>query len=143
MDRTKTILVADDDEDFVAQVRLRLEAAGYRVVTAQGERKAEEVLKDLRPDLALVDLMMGTMDAGFVLCHHIKKKYPGVPVLIVTAVTSETGLEFDAATDEERLWVKADAMLAKPVRLEQLEAQVARLLKGTESGNTEGAGHGR
>jgi hypothetical protein len=48
---------------------------------------------------------------------------------LVTAVTSETGLEFDAATEEERSWVKADAMLAKPLRFEQLLAELRQLLK--------------
>ncbi len=60
----------------------------------------------------------------------MKKKYPGMPVVLVTAVTSETGLEFDAATDEERSWVKADALLAKPVRFEQLKREIERLAKG-------------
>ena len=51
-------------------------------------------------------------------------------LVLVTAVASETGLAFDAATDEERLWVKADAMLAKPIRFEQLRRLMARLLEG-------------
>lgn len=39
---------------------------------------------------------------------------------MVTGVTGETGIEFDAATNEERAWIKADELLAKPVRPEQL-----------------------
>jgi CheY-like chemotaxis protein len=76
------------------------------------------------------------------LCYHIKRKDPGIPVVLLTAVTHQTGLEFDAVTDEERSWVKADAMLAKPVRFEQLEREIERLLKGTEIGHPESAGHG-
>ena len=49
------------------------------------------------------------------------------PVLLVTGVTGETGLEFDAATAEERRWVPADAVLPKPIRYEQLKAEIDRL----------------
>jgi len=125
-----TLLVADDDPDFLDQVRLQLEAAGFAVRTAASQREAEALLAEGLPDLAVVDLMMENLDAGFALCYHIKKRDPRVPVLLVTAVTGETGLEFDAATDEERSWVKADAVLPKPVRFEQLVREIRRFLKG-------------
>lgn len=128
LNNTKTILVVDDDVDFLTQQRLQLEAAGYKVLTAEGQNKANAILATTRPDLAIVDLMMENMDGGFTLCHEIKKKDASIPVILVTAVASETGMEFDAATEEERSWVKADAMLAKPVRFEQLRREMERLL---------------
>lgn len=128
-DSSKTVLVVDDDVDFLAQEKLHLERAGYRVITAGSRKEAEELLEKERPDLALVDLMMEEVDGGFTLCYHIKRKDPTIPVIMVTAVASETGMGFDAATSEERQWVKADAMLAKPVRFEQLKREVDRLLK--------------
>lgn len=124
----KRILVVDDDPDFLFQHRVHLEAAGYDVIEADGKEKARQVLASKKFDLAVVDLMMEEVDAGFTLCYEIKKKDPSVPVIIVTAVTSETGLEFDASTQEERSWIKADGMLAKPVRFEQLLREVNRLL---------------
>ena len=126
---TKTVLIVDDDVDFLAQQRILLESAGFRVLSAEGQKPAEEILKTQRPDLAVVDLMMEHVDGGFALCYHIKKKDPTIPIILVTAVTSETGLEFDASTDEEKSWVKADAFLAKPVRFEQLLAQIEKLLR--------------
>ena len=125
----KTILVVDDDPDFLEQQKITLETAGYEVWTAESRREAEDILAKQHPDAAVVDLMMEQTDGGFALCYHIKKQTPGVPVIIVTAVASETGLDFDAATDEERAWVKADAMLAKPVRPEQLYKELERLLR--------------
>jgi CheY-like chemotaxis protein len=123
----KTVLVVDDDEDFLAQQQLHLQAAGFTVVTAGDEEEAQRAL-DARPDLCVLDLMMEHTDSGFTLCHRIKQRYPDVPVVIITAVTAETGLEFDSYTAEERSWVKADAMLAKPVRFEQLLREIERLL---------------
>jgi len=127
--KAKTILIVDDDPDFIAIERMQLEAAGYTVVSAEGQQQAEETLKTLSPDMAIVDLMLEHMDGGFALCHHIKARTPAIPVIIVTGVTSETGLEFDASTAEERSWIKADLMLTKPVRFEQLLAEVQRLLE--------------
>ncbi|HUS58966.1 MAG TPA: response regulator [Planctomycetota bacterium] len=125
----KTILIVDDDPDYLAQMQMQLEAAGYRVVPADGLAAAKKALENQKPDLALVDLMLEEADGGFALCYHIKKIDQAIPVLLVTAVASETGLDFDAATDEERSWVKADGLLAKPVRFEQLQREIKRLLK--------------
>jgi CheY-like chemotaxis protein len=83
----------------------------------------------MRPDLAVVDLMMEDMDGGFVLCHRIKKLDPKIPVIMVTAVSSETGIEFDLASEKGKSWFKADALLTKPARFEQLKREIERLLK--------------
>lgn len=125
----KTVLIVDDDTDFLDQTCARLAADGFEVVRAEGQAAAEDVLRAGTPfDVAVVDLMMEHPDSGFVLCHHLKKAAPGRPVILVTGVTAETGLEFDAATDEERRWVRADVMLAKPIRYEQLRREMDRLL---------------
>ncbi|HOI55897.1 MAG TPA: response regulator [Phycisphaerae bacterium] len=126
----RTILVVDDDMDFRAQLRVQLEAAGFAVVEADGLAEARKALAQGRPDLVVVDLMMEHMDDGFVLCHEIKAKDAALPVVMVTAVAAETGIKFDATTDGERAWVKADAILDKPVRFEQLKREIGRLVKG-------------
>lgn len=127
-EKAKTVLVVDDEPDFLDQQRIRLESAGYKVITAESQEQAEKLLAEVQPDIALVDLMLEHADGGFALCYHIKKRYPAIPVILITAVTSDTGLEFDAATDEERGWIKADAFLAKPIRYEQLQREMDKLL---------------
>ena len=128
MNRKPKVFVVDDDQDLLEQVSLILRADGYDVHAAQGQQEAEELLLSVIPDLAVIDLMMEQMDSGFVLCHNIKKLYPGTPVIILTAVQAATGLDFKARTDEAGSWIKADAVLDKPVRPEQLKAEVKRLL---------------
>ncbi|MFW6065252.1 MAG: response regulator transcription factor [Planctomycetota bacterium] len=123
-----TILVVDDDPDFLTQQQVQLQAAGYDVVAARSADEAIQAAQTSQPDLAVVDIMMAHMDDGFVLCYRLKKHRTELPVIVVTAMASETGLEFDAATEEERSWVKADVMLTKPVRFEQLRAEIERLL---------------
>ena len=129
----KKLLLVDDDMDILEQLSLALGGEGYEVVTAQGRKEGEEILMLGRPDLAIIDLMMEEMDSGFVLCHEMKKLYPDMPVIILTAVTAATGLDFHARSDEARSWVKADALLDKPVRFEQLKEEVQRLLEPRES----------
>ncbi len=70
----KTVLVVDDDLDYLTQMQMQLEADNFKVITAESQAEAEQLLQDLRPDLAIVDLMMENMDGGFVLCYRIKKR---------------------------------------------------------------------
>lgn len=128
MNTDKTILLVDDDIDFLRQHEMQLTAAGFKVLTAEDSKSAMEIVNQSRPDLAIVDIMMEHMDDGFALCYQLKKKDSTMPVIVVTGVTSRTGMEFDASTEEERSWVKADAMLAKPVRFEQLLREISRLV---------------
>lgn len=124
----KTVLLVDDDPDFLIQEKTYLEKAGFEVVTAVTQREAEEVLSRIQPSLAVVDLMMETPDAGFTLCYHLRKQHPDLPVIMVTSVNQETGLDFDTATADQRSWIKADAILSKPIRFEQLQREIDRLL---------------
>jgi two-component system KDP operon response regulator KdpE len=125
----KTVLIVDDDSDFLFQQRVQLENAGFHVISAANTGEAERLLEQQRPDIAVVDLMMDNVDAGFTLCYHIRKRDPSIPVILVSSVNSETGLQFDTSTDEERSWIKADAFLAKPIRFEQLKQEIDRLVQ--------------
>ncbi|MCK9244876.1 MAG: response regulator [Candidatus Marinimicrobia bacterium] len=129
MNTAKKILLVDDDIDFLVQIQTRLKAQQYDVITAEGQQDAEKILAETKPDLAILDLMMEQVDGGFALAYHLKQKYPDVPIILCTAVASETGIEFDASTDEERSWIKADVFLPKPVRFEQLAREIERLLQ--------------
>ena len=129
MSEPKNILVVDDDIDLLQQVALILKTEGYRVTQAQGQKEGEEALLGTIPDLAVLDLMMENMDSGFVLCHHVKRLFPETPVILLTAVKAATGLDFQPQSPEAASWVKADVVLDKPVRPEQLKQEVRRLLK--------------
>ncbi|MCC6143336.1 MAG: response regulator [Candidatus Hydrogenedentes bacterium] len=125
----KTILVTDDDEDFRLQQKLRLEGAGFKVIEAASYHDAREVIRYGKFDMAIVDLMMEEPDAGFTLCQELKRALPDTPIIMVTGVANETGIEFDASTPEERAWIKADTLLAKPIRFEQLLREIHRLFQ--------------
>ena len=123
----KKVLIVDDDFDFLEQLEMML-SADFDVIKAGGQVEAEELLKTETPDLAVLDLMMENTDGGFALSYHIKKQNPGVPVIIITSVASDAGIDFVGASESEKSWIKADAMLAKPIRYEQLKKEIDRLL---------------
>jgi two-component system alkaline phosphatase synthesis response regulator PhoP len=124
-----TILVADDDPDYLFQTVHGLEKAGYRTVAVESQAEAESVIAKFRPSLAIFDLMMESDDSGFILCYKIKKKYPDVPVILATAVSRETGMSFSLDSGNDKSWIRADKYLEKGIRPEQLDQEVMMLLK--------------
>ncbi|MCX6332707.1 MAG: response regulator [Bacteroidia bacterium] len=124
-----TILVADDDPDYLFQTVFSLEKAGYKTVAAESQAEAESVISKFKPDLAIFDLMMESDDSGFILCYKIKRKYPGVPVILATAVSRETGMSFSIDSEKDKSWIMADKYLEKGIRAEQLDQEVMKLLK--------------
>ena len=122
------ILLVDDDMDYLYQSKVKLEQMGFKTITADSQREAELILEKTKPDLAILDLMMENEDSGFILSYKIKKKYPEVPVIILTAVAAETGITFDILDENNRKWIKADLFLEKGIRSEVLKGEIERLL---------------
>ncbi|MFZ5940342.1 MAG: response regulator [Bacteroidota bacterium] len=122
------ILVADDDPDYLFQMRLHLESWGYQVITTESQKETERVIAGLKPDLAIFDLMMEQDDSGFILAYRFKQRYPDVPVIISTAVAAETGISFGLNSQEDRNWIKADLYLEKGVQPARLHQEIENLL---------------
>ncbi len=125
------ILVVEDDPDMMEQMKIYLESEDYAVVAASTQKEAEPLIKPGAFSAAVLDLMMENPDSGFVLSHKIKKMDPKIPVVIVTSVTKETGYYFDKAHDPKS-WIKADAIIHKELRFEQLKAELRRLMGAGE-----------
>ena len=123
-----TILIVDDDTDYLFQLQTRLERFGYKTLTADGQREAEALIEKIKPDLAILDLMMESEDSGFILCYKMKKKYPDVPIIIATGVVAETGISFDISDENNRKWIRADRFLDKGIRADVLKEEIDRLL---------------
>jgi CheY-like chemotaxis protein len=124
-----TILVVDDDPDYLFQTVACLGKAGYKTMAVESQAEAESVISKFKPSLAIFDLMMENDDSGFILCYKIKKKYPDVPVILATAVSHETGLSFSLDSEHEKSWIRADKYLEKGIRPEQLDQEIMKLLK--------------
>jgi two-component system, OmpR family, response regulator len=123
-----TILIVDDDQDYLIQMQSKIQNFGYKTIIAEGQKEAEMLIEKTRPDLAILDLMMENEDSGFILCYKMKKKYPDLPIIIVTGVAAETGISFDINDENDRKWIKADRFLDKGIRSERLKEEIDTLL---------------
>jgi len=128
-DAKRTVLIADDDEDYLFQMKMYVESFGFNVITAENQKEAEIMIENTKPDLAIFDLMMENDDSGFILCYKMRRKHPKVPIILATAVASETGISFGVDTDSDKKWIKADLYLEKGIRKDQLHKEINKLLK--------------
>jgi len=80
------ILIVDDNPDLTAVLKVRLEAFGYKVVTADNGHKCLEKVREEKPDLILLDILMPSMD-GFQTLKELKEdaKTKSIPVIMLTA----------------------------------------------------------
>ncbi len=126
MSEKRKILIVDDDPDILSQMRVILEANNYTVYTCDNSREAFDVFEEIKPDAVASDLMMEEMDSGFMLTYKIKKTEHGkkIPVILLTSATYVTGYKFDAFTQEEKDWLKCDAVLNKPISVEELMKKI-------------------
>jgi CheY-like chemotaxis protein len=114
----KTVLVIDDDRDFRASVESLLESEGYRVRTARSGREGLERLKEERPDLIILDIMMESIVEGYAVNQAIKfqpeyEAFSGVPIIMVSSIQETPDERFARAGELDM--VRPDRYLTKPL----------------------------
>jgi len=126
----KTILIIDDDADICLAIRTLLESRGYAVETAGGREEGFQKFVDLKPDLAIVDVMMATWQDGFELSRRLKRDpvLKETPILMLTGVENKNGFEFKSVAGDEE-WLPVEGFLDKPVEPDVLLAEVEKLLR--------------
>ena len=123
----KNVLIVDDDMAFVKLYSLFLRNKGLSVTAAYSAAEALELLKKAAPDVVVLDVMMEHFDSGFNVSRLIKERHPTLPVILMTAIGEETGLDFSPKDEEERRLLHADAFLDKGASPEQLLAKINEL----------------
>jgi two-component system alkaline phosphatase synthesis response regulator PhoP len=86
MDTDKTIMVVDDNPDIITIVKTILEGKGYRVFSASSGAELLDMLKNQKPDLIILDIMMPEMD-GLEVLSRLKaaSDTAAIPVILLTA----------------------------------------------------------
>lgn len=86
----KRILIVDDEVQLVEMVKIRLEAAGYGVISAYDGQDGFDKAKKDKPDLIILDLMLPKMD-GYKVCGLLKNdaRYSKIPIIMFTARAQE------------------------------------------------------
>lgn len=130
----KKILVIDDDPDIVEVIRIVLEAENFEVHSASNGAAGLDRVREIHPDLIILDVMMDRLTEGFQVSYTLKSRdasseyaaYAKTPILMLTAIGKETCMKFSPETDGEYLPV--EAFMEKPIRPTVLIETVKRLL---------------
>ena len=118
----RKILFIDDEPDQIMIVRTRLEALGYKVISALDGEEGLTKAAEERPDLILLDLVMPVMD-GYEVCGILKKNRltRDIPVVVITGFGTENA-------EEMFRHAKADGFIPKPYDTDKLVKKINSLL---------------
>lgn len=116
------ILIVDDDAAMVKLVAHNLDAAGYRVLTARDGEQAIRMIRQDKPQLVLLDVLLPGMD-GFQVCQSIRE-FSDIPVMMITA-------KGETQNVVRGLDMGADDYMAKPFDIDVLIARVRAVLSRT------------
>ena len=119
--RGRTVLVIEDDASIRLGLRMNLEAEGYQVHDAEDGEQGLTLVRQARPDLVILDVMLPKVN-GFEVLQRLRAEGFRMPVIVLSARTSEmdkvTGLELGA-----------EDYVAKPFSLAELLARVRAALR--------------
>lgn len=126
MNRKKRVMLVDDDRDFLILNRTLLEQADYEVVVALSGEDCLAAVHRRKPDLIILDMMMGTLSDGFDVSRVLRnaERTKRIPLIMLTSAnrTLPVHLKPDAT------WLPVDLLIEKPVEPELLLEVVERLL---------------
>ena len=133
-ERKRKILIVDDDPDILAAIGAVLEARNYEVATARDGEEGLARLKEEKPDLMILDLLMPRKD-GFAVCKELKdprwSKYSDMPILMLTSIREEVSRRrYELETG---LSLDVDDYVEKPIDPFVLVKRVENLLKKEKS----------
>lgn len=108
----KSVLVVDDEQNFVNLLDWFLSKRGYEVRTALNGDEALKLVEEASPDLALLDIRMGPV-SGLSLLGEMKQRWPDITVIMMTA--------YPTSDSRSQAFGKgAVAYFTKPMDLEEL-----------------------
>lgn len=121
------IAIIDDDPDILDASSLVLKSKGHDVITANNPNDGYKIVKDKKPNLIILDVMMDEPDDGFYLAQKFRKEGITIPILMYTSVSKAIGLDFGKSE-----MVPVDDFVEKPISPEELVNKVESLLKVKE-----------
>jgi len=123
----KIIMVVDDNLDLLYSVKKGIEflSKDYKVVTVESGNKCLQLLKETKPDLILLDIMMPGMD-GWDTCAKIKnnKKTTDIPIVFLTAKTDPISRSMGSLASID--------YITKPFDMKYLKKRIEAIIKSNQ-----------
>jgi two-component system, OmpR family, response regulator len=115
----RSVLVVDDEENFLTLLKWFLTARGFDIVTTPSAQESLDLVQQRDFDIALLDIKLGTTD-GLTLMDSLTERQPGLKVIVMTAYPTVSSIRqaFDKG---------AARYLTKPVDLQQLSEAIESL----------------
>ena len=119
-----TILIVDDDKDFTDEASRLLVDKGYKVHTASNREDGMAAAVNLKPDLLILDTIIGQADFGLSMPHDLRDAGVTTPILMLNSLGKITGMKY--AKDDDVLPV--DEILEKPIKRDKLLSTIENLI---------------
>jgi DNA-binding response OmpR family regulator len=135
MDPKGKILIVDDDTDFVKTTEMILKSGGYAVAVATDAKKGLDTIREIRPDLVVLDIMMESIFEGFSFLSTLRtspefEQFKYTPVLMVSSVKNDTGSRFMFEDEGDMGAIsQPDDFMDKPLKPNALLGKVAALMR--------------
>jgi len=122
------IVIVDDNTDYLFTMKTFLSRNGFEVETAADGKTGIELIRNGRPDLVLLDVMMETTFSGFEVCRQIRNdpQLKSTPIIGITGMEDELGLKFDKYEDAD--YFSPDVFFDKPVDKDALLEKIKDLI---------------
>jgi DNA-binding response OmpR family regulator len=115
------VIVCDDEPDIRLLYRSAFQAAGTDVAVARDGQECVDLVEDFHPALVVLDLMMPNRN-GFSALGELRDRWPGVPVIVVSAYTSPQSMAMARELGAEHCFNKLEFLGQIPVLVSQYES---------------------
>lgn len=124
-----SILIIDDDPDFVEVTKVILETKQYNVVSAYSPEEGWAKMAELKPDAIILDVMMGKGAEGFIFARKMRKdpQFDNIPILMLTSMREQTGFDIPGERIHQK-FLPVDDYIEKGVEPQVLLDKIAQQL---------------
>jgi len=130
-----SILIIDDDPDFVEVTKVILETEKYNVVSAYSPEEGWAKMAELMPDAIILDVMMGKGAEGFIFARKMRKdpQFDKIPILMLTSMREQTGFDIPGERIHQK-FLPVDDYIEKGVEPQVILDKIAQQLARKEPG---------
>jgi twitching motility two-component system response regulator PilH len=115
MNKNLKVIIIDDNADYVFTMGIFLKKNGFEVMSANNGKAGVNLVKQEKPDLILLDVMMETLFSGFEVCRQLRQdsSVKSIPIIGITGMADEINVSYEKEKDFE--YFSPEIFMEKPV----------------------------